>query len=386
MNRILTIAKRECGIIFRAPIYAFCMVVFPILAIVFFTTLLGEGQPSSIPVGVVDQDNTQLSRSLVRRLDSFQSSKVVARYATVSDARRAIQQNQIYGFLYIPKGTADALFAKRQPSISYYYSGVSMVAGSMLYKDLKTSTMLTSAEVGAAKLSMLGKTDREIETFLQPISLDLHQIANPQMDYNVYLSTTMVPGIMMLFILLLSAYALGSEIKFDRSKELMKAAGGDIRIALIGKYLPHVLVYFIIFVGFELYAYYGLGFPHPPHFLIPLFLALFCVLACIGFGIFMFGLMPSLRMSMSICSLWGVLSITICGATFPLFAMHPMIQALAWLFPLRHYYMIYQLNILNQFPPLDASAHYLVLLGFCILPFFVLKKLKNALLEYVYLS
>ena len=77
------------------------MVVFPLLAMIFFTSLMDEGLPEDMPVGVVDLDNTSTSRSLVRRLDAFQNSRVVARYPSVADARRAVQENQIYAFLYI---------------------------------------------------------------------------------------------------------------------------------------------------------------------------------------------------------------------------------------------------------------------------------------------
>ena len=40
------------------------MVIFPILVIIFFTSLMNEGQPVEMPVGVVDQDNTTTSRKL----------------------------------------------------------------------------------------------------------------------------------------------------------------------------------------------------------------------------------------------------------------------------------------------------------------------------------
>ncbi|MBQ6548542.1 MAG: ABC transporter permease, partial [Prevotella sp.] len=70
------------------------MVAFPLLAMIFFTSLMDEGLPEDMPVGVVDLDNTSTSRSLVRRLDAFQNSRVVARYPSVADARRAVQENQ----------------------------------------------------------------------------------------------------------------------------------------------------------------------------------------------------------------------------------------------------------------------------------------------------
>ena len=96
IKQIYRIALRECGILRSNPIYAFCMVVFPVLVVVFFTSLMTEGQPVNMPVGVVDQDNTATTRALIRRLDAFQTTKVVAHYANINDARRAVQEGDVF--------------------------------------------------------------------------------------------------------------------------------------------------------------------------------------------------------------------------------------------------------------------------------------------------
>ena len=69
--QVMRIAWRECRILRRNPIYWFCMVAFPLLSMVFFTSMMHEGVPVDTPVGVVDLDNTATSRQLVRRLDAF---------------------------------------------------------------------------------------------------------------------------------------------------------------------------------------------------------------------------------------------------------------------------------------------------------------------------
>lgn len=145
LKRIYQIALRECGIMWKNPIYGFCMVVFPLVVVIFFTSLMNEGLPTDMPVGIVDQDNTPTTRQMVRTLDAFQTSHVVAYYPTVNEARHAIQRNEIYAFLYIPKGTTAGLMNASQPKISFYYSSVSLVAGSMLFRDLKTVSTLGSA-------------------------------------------------------------------------------------------------------------------------------------------------------------------------------------------------------------------------------------------------
>ena len=385
LRNIWTIAIREMKILWKNPIYLCCMLVFPLLTMLFFTTLLDEGVPQEMPVGVVDLDNTSTSRALVRRLDGFQSSRVVAHYASVAEARHAMQENEIYGFLYFPKGTTDNLLSARRPKISFYYSNISLAAGSMVMKDLKTISTLGSAAVGQATMRAKGFTPQQIQTFLQPIRIDLHQIANPWSNYNMYLSTVFVPGVMMLFMFLISAYSLGMELKFERGKELIAKADGNIVVAILGKYLPQALVFLLLIFFYEFYIYNVLHFAHEGSVWRIILMAVLQVFASIGFGIFIFGLMPSLRMSMSICSLWGVLSFSLAGSAFPVMGMDTPIQALAWLFPLRHYYMLYQITVFNGYPLIDSWFHLVALVAFMLLPWFVVNKIKNAMLTYVYI-
>lgn len=385
LSQIFDIALRELSILYHNRIYGFCMVVFPLLTIFFFTSMLDEGLPQDLPIGVVDQDNSSTSRSLVRKLDEFQSTRVVARYPSVNEARCAMQENEIYAFLYIPKGMSEKLLAGRQPKVSYYYSTTSMLAGSMAMKDLKTITTLGSAAVGQSVMSAKGFTPSQIRTFLQPISIDTHQIANPWGNYNVYLSTALVPGILMLFMMLIAAYSLGMELKFDTGKEWLAKADGNITVAIVGKYLIHTLVFLLIVAFFQFYIYGVLDFPRFGSVCHIALLCLLQVLGSIGFGIFSFGLMPSLRMSMSVCSLWAVLSISMAGSAFPVMAMDPPLQALSWLFPLRHYFMLYQITVFNGFPLIDAWFHLVALVAFTLLPWLVVRKIKNAMLTYVYI-
>ena len=385
LSQILDIALRELGILWRNRIYGFCMIVFPLVLVIFFTTMLDEGTPHDLPIGVVDQDNSATSRGLIRNLDAMQSSRVVYRFANVTEARFAMQEGKVYAYLYIPEGTASKLLAGRQPKISYYYTMTCMTAGSMAMKDMKTIGSLGSAAVGQATLSAKGATPGQIKAALQPITVDAHMIANPQGSYNYSLTTVFVPGILMLFMALLSAYALGMEMKFDTGKEWLARADGNIVVAILGKYIVHALVFLLVIFLYQWYIFDVLHFPRLGGVWSIVRLSLLQVAGGLGFGIFAFGLMPSLRMSMSISSLWSVLSISMCGSAFPVAGMDAPLQAMAWLFPLRHYWMIYQATVLNGFPVIDVWFHLVALVAFTLLPWFVLRKVKNAMLNYVYI-
>lgn len=386
MRRLADIMLRECGMIRRNPVYLLSMVVFPLFVMVYFTSLMEEGQPQEMPVGVVDLDNTSTTRAIIRRLDGMQTSHVAAHYASASEARKAIQHGDIYAFLYIPEGTTDKLLASRAPTVSFYYSNTSLTAGALLFRDLKTVTTLANAGVAQATLRAKGLTDRQAMTFLQPITLDVHLVNNPTTSYNLYLSTMLIPAAIMLFIMILTAYSAGTEVKHGSGKELMQRAGGNIFIALAGKMLPQTLLFLAMMLIHAFYLFGILGFTHEGGLPWILALCLLAVLAGQGFGLAVFGLMPSMRMAMSICSLWGVLSFSMIGAAFPAFAMDAQLEALAWLFPMRHYWLVYALNVFNGYPLADSWPHIAALLLFALLPLLFVGRIKKAFEQYVYVK
>ena len=371
----MRLVKREIRILLHHPIYVLCMVVLPLFMTVFFTSLMSEGQPLSMPVGIVDLDQTSTTRKLTRMLDGMQNSRVVAHYQSEAEARHAMQQGEIYGFLLFPQELTHDLLSGRQPKMSLYYSNTSLTAGALLYKDMKTVCMLGSAAVGSATMKAHGYTDKQVMAFLQPISIDTHTVGNPWVSYNIYLSTMLVPGSFLLFVFLLTAYSLGTETKFNTQGEWLDMAGGNIWKAVACKFFPQTIVFLVVFLLCLSYMFGILRFPAPGGVWRLLLLGALSVVAAQGFALFIFGLVPSLRMSMSICSLWSVLSFSMVGSAFPVFAMDAPLQSLAWLFPLRHYYMIYQLCIFNDYPLHDAMPHILMLLFFALLPLTVIKRI-----------
>ncbi|MCI6074248.1 MAG: ABC transporter permease, partial [Bacteroidales bacterium] len=197
--------------------------------------------------------------------------------------------------------------------------------------------------------------------------------------------TYIVPGVLMLFVFLLVPYSIWTEVKFGRSKDWIQMAGGNIHIALLGKLLPHTLMFIAVFLGFEFYIYGVLDFPHQGGIVPIVLVGVMSVLACQGFGVFISGIMPSLRMSMSICSLWAVVSFSMCGATYPVEAMDRMVHAMAVLFPLRHYIVIYQINIFDGFPLQYTSWNFAALLFFILLPVLSAGRIKKNMLQSVYI-
>lgn len=384
LRRLYLISKREMGHLVSRPLYVFSMIIAPIFIYVFFTTLMGEGLPTNLPVGVVDLDNTISTRKIVRTLDSFEQTEIVGEYANFAQARKAMQQGKIYAFYYIPKGTTVKILANRRPKISFYTNNSLLIAGSLLYRDLRTASVLAGAYVQLETLKAHGYTEAQGTTWAQPIVINMKPLNNPWLNYSVYLNNTIVPGVLMIFIFMITVYTIGDEWKNDTVGEWMRLAGGNIVTALVGKLLPQTIIFFLTTA---LYDAYFFGFLHYPcnGGALPMLLAAFLmVLASQAFGIFLIGMIPNLRLALCGCSLWGVVSFSISGFSFPVMAMHPTLQALSVLFPLRHYFLIYVNSALDGYPMIYAWPSYIALILFCLLPFAVLKRLHTAVCYFKY--
>jgi len=384
--RVAMIAVRECRRMASNRIYMLAMLVFPVLVALLFTTLMQQGQPIELPIGIVDHDNTSTTRQTIRTIDAFQGTHVVGKYATMAEAREAMQRGEIYGFILFPANLTADLAAGRQPNLSYYYSNTSITAGSLSYRDLKTAATLLMAGAGQTTLRAKGLTDKQIETLIQPIKVDLHPIANPWVNYNFYLSVMMVPGCFLLFVFLITAYTLGCEVKDSTAREWYSMAGENPLVAIIGKVLPIFVVYSVMLTGFFVYAYQVLGFPHGGSLWTMVWLSMLSVSASIGFGAVAFEAIPSLRMSMSVCSLWAVLSFSMVGTAYPVFAMDGALQSLSWLFPLRHYFVIYASCVFNGFPVAYSWWNIVALVAFTCLPLLGLGRVGVTVRQYKYLE
>ena len=384
-HRVWLVMKREWRILTMRPLYVFCMVIAPLFCNIFFTTLMSDGLPHNLPAGVVDMDRSSLSRTLQRNLDAFAQTGVSANYATVKEAREAMQRGETYGYFYIPENFSEDVQSFRQPRVSFYSNYSYLIAGSLLFRDMKTMSELTSGAAARSQLYARGATERQAMAYLQPIVVEPRAVNNPWLNYSIYLSNLLLPGVLSLLICMVTVASIGMEIKCETVSEWLHLSGDSLSVALVGKLLPQTLIFTIMGVFYNVYLYSYLEFPCNSGIL-PMLLATFClILASQSLGILMIGVFPSLRLGLSFASLWGVLSLSIAGFSFPVIAMPEAVQVASLLFPLRHYYLLYVAQALNGYSIIFGWTHYLALLLFMLLPFIIAPRLHHSLYHYKYI-
>jgi ABC-2 type transport system permease protein len=379
------IARREVHRFVTHPIYLFGMVGVPLFCALFFLTMLKEGTPKDLPVAVVDLDHTPTSRGLVKQLDAFEKTRVVMQPRTFTEARLEMQQRNVYGIYLIPEGFSADAITGRQPVLSFYVNGSYIVPYAFLYQDMKTVSVLANASVGLQYGLSKGQTEGQLMAQLQPIVVDAHPLGNPWFNYSVYLCNTLLPGILQLMIFLVTVYSIAMEIKDGTARRWLQMGGYSLTKSLVGKLLPQTLVFTL--VGFACCALM-FGFNHFPlqSGWTPVLTAMFLlIVASQAVGVFVMSILPVPRLGLSIASLFGMLSFSFAGLSFPVLSMHPALQACANLFPLRHYFLVCVDQALYGRDWFYSWTHYAILCGFLVLPFLMGRHLKKALLHIQYI-
>ena len=332
--------RREFGIIRRKPVFLLGSVGMMAVCCLFYLTFFKAGLPENLPIGVLDLDNSSLSRNFCRQLDATQLGKVI-KYEDFTTARDAMQTGEITSLCVIPQGMNEDVNANRRPVFTYYVNSLYLIGGALSYKDILTMVTLTGGAVQREVLRAKGYSEGAIMGLIQPIVVDEHKIGNATTNYGVYLNNIILPGLLAMSIIFVLIYALGSELRYGTSRELMETADGSFTAALVGKLLPYTLIYLFLGLGLDLLLFGVCGYPLNGSVLNMMLCMVVFILANEAVAVTLVGLLPTLRYALSIAALFTILAFSFSGFTFPVEAMPVALQGVSVLFPLRFYYLFY---------------------------------------------
>ena len=376
--------KRGCVQLVRRPMYFLLIVIMPILCCWFLMDLIKSGSVQNVPVGIVDLDNSSMSRRISRNLNGFQQVSIRNRYNNFAEARDAVQRGEVFGFFLIPDYLEEEALGGRQPVVSYYVNYAYYAPASMQFKGFKTISLLVNGGIVQTALRTVGLRDERIESALVPYQTHLHMPGNPFINYNYYLNSTFVPCFLSLFILLVTAFSLGAELKTGLSRQWLKTSGDSMFVALLGKLVPQTVLFTAVswFIQWMMFRCYD--FPlncNPWNMLMAMFLL---VVANQSFAVLIFCFVPNFRYGTMLCTLLGMVSFSFSGFSLPQEAMYPWVEALGFTTPIKYYFLIMVDQALNGIDLYYSRYYYAALLGFTILPMLLSWHLKKECLNPVY--
>ena len=381
---LLSGIKREIRRLSSRKIYLFGMVFVPVFTALFFLSILHEGLPEHVPTAVVDLDHSAMSRSVTRSLKALSVIDISEECESYEKALEEVRRGNIFGFFVIPANLERDALSGRRPALEYYTNMTYFIPGSLSFKGFKTVAVSTSGGVVKETLQSFGLATEQIDGLVQPLVIDQYLLGNPTMNYAVYLCPSFSICTLMLMILLMTAFSITMEIKSGSSVQWLACAKGRMSVALVSKLLPQTFIFFSVGL-FLLYLLFG--FSHFPlngslgWLIAATFMA---VVATQSFAVFICCLLPNPRLAMSVCSLFGILSFSLAGFSFPVQSMYGFLAIFSWLLPIRYWFLIYVNEALNGVALYYSRIWYAVLLLFPLVVPAFMWKLKRACLKPVY--
>lgn len=333
--------RRELRYLAQRPRYVVLLTLGLAFSYLFFLTLMTEGQPAKLPVAIVDQDGSYLSRRLCHEIEATQGVHVVAVYQNHAQARAAMQRQEIFAFYEIPKDIYADVLAFKAPKVSLYASNAYLMPGSFSYKSLATIGKLAAAAVQREVLRKKGYPEKQVMGIIQPVELDTHTISNAETSYMPYVLTTVLPGILGVMVLLFTIYLMSDERKRRTMADWMRTAQGNVTAAVVAKLLPYTLWFSLLGILGNIILFRYAHFTLLGSSVMLSLMLVLMVLSQQAMGVFLASLIPEQHLAISVGAIYGMLSFTMSGFSYPATNMPPFLQSVSYLFPLRHYYLSY---------------------------------------------
>jgi ABC-2 type transport system permease protein len=287
----------------------------PLLLMAVVAVQLSSGVMRGLPIAVVDEDGTAVSRELTRRLDAAPGLRVAARPADMRAAEALVRSNRAYAAVLIPANTERAVLRGTTGSVTTFYNASYSTPSGAALREVGNVVQGYAATLAATQTAATvgpGKVRRP------PVAAQSAVLFNPQGSYELQLVALIHPALLHLIFMVAVASALGREL---RDGTIGAWIGGDTPMrataAVAGKLAP----YLAIFTGWGLLAIGYLaglrGWPVAGSVAMLLTGYGAMYLAYIGVTLLIVGLTLTMSKALSVAGLYAGASFAFAGAIFP---------------------------------------------------------------------
>ena len=372
-----SVVKRECLILTSRPLYLFTALIFPLFALFFMTTIFGDGMIDELPVAIVDEDDSHLSRNIINLCSAVPEIRVTQVVPNTAEARDALLSKEIYGYLIIPNDFESDVNANKNTSLTLCYHYAFLSVGSEVLQGFLNVLRIIAVTPLQQSIDFLGIDEDELENIASPISISARPLYNPALNYTSYLTFPYYWVLFQILILLNIAYSFGNEFKTKGIRDCLKKGKGKFINVVLGKMFPYIIIFSIIAVFANVIIFKVLGLSLSSSIYEIIIVCVLFICATCSVSLFIFSLYPNLPIIISFISMFGSLGATFAGVTFPVNAMYPVFEKMSYFFPIRHFVVITDYLRYESHTFIYYWSHLLILISFNILIVIALLLLKR---------
>ncbi|MFM5671093.1 ABC transporter permease [Aeromonas hydrophila] len=340
---------REWRLLWQDPFGRALASWLPLLLMGILCWVFSAGLARDLKIGLVDLDQSLLSRELAFSLDASAGLKVAQQFDSIEAGASALRGGDIYALVVLPSHLERDARQGTQPQVTVFNNGQFILIAKLVNSALAQVVGTLNGQVGVLSAMAGGKALPGALGQAVPIASQVTALYNINSSYAQFLLSALLPAVWQILVVL---YGINALARTDRLGLDWTTKG--VWFGLWRTLLPHVLIGWGWGLGWSLLLFKGFGYPMQGSWLVLTAGLGLASAACVSMGAFFYGIIRDPARALSLAGAYTAPGFAFMGVTFPVSAMGDFAQFWRSLLPISHYVEL-QIGQTNYGQPLAAA-------------------------------
>ncbi|HIP21011.1 MAG TPA: ABC transporter permease [Sulfurimonas sp.] len=307
----------------------------PVFSFILIISIFYKGVAFELPIAIVDNDKSQLSKKLLFNIEASPTLKVFSHSFSTKEALSLVKSSKVYAVVIISPNFQREVLQKKQPKVTAMLNTQYILIGKILTAALVETVAHSAGEVEFVQNLVNTQNSDTALHIVSPIGLQITPYFNTYKNYFLFLVSALLPAIWQIFIVVATIVSFGVLFKNKGEKEYFGTQ--NITAKIIGKMLPYTIIFTTIGTLFLFYIYGTLGWYFEGSFAITIFAMFLTVVAYQVIALVLFVTGFDYARTLSLGAVYTAPAFAFLGVTFPIYNMNSF--ALVWrdILPISHY-------------------------------------------------
>jgi len=257
-RQILAITKRESRLILGNRSVLLLLLAGPIIYSFLYTSIFVSKIQRDVPVLVVDNDNSEMSRSLIRHIDAHEAVAVRSWQKGMPDIRSEIYEMKYMAVLIIPHNYSQLIKQGKQAKISLVANNSRFMIANDVLRGINDVISEIAENSVVQYYQNKGLNNKRALSLAEPVRFDIRSLFNTTEAYGDFIIVGLLALIFQQTLVVAAAVSIANE-REERSLGLLfhKASGSFFKI-ITGKGILYFLlfsIYTFFFFNFHFFIY-----------------------------------------------------------------------------------------------------------------------------------
>ncbi len=306
-----------------------------IIILVVYTYIYSNQVVKEVPVAIVNQDATKMSRDYIAMLDATEGTKAISTFTDLQEAKRAYYSKNVQGIVIIPKDFEKNIRSGKQVVITTFSDASNMVFYKRILGDVTTINGYFSAGIFIKKEMAKGVSVAKAQENYTPIQAISTSLFNTTAGYATYIIPVLTALIVQLVLLMGIGILSGSRretVTTHTNFPRLLHKGGTIPV-LLAKACLYTAIFMVI-IPIQVGIVYALfGIPVRSSLLLMYIFIIPYVFSVVFLGITISALFKRREDSIVFLVLLSIPSLMLSGLSFPKESFSEFYQLISKIIP-----------------------------------------------------